>query len=176
MSSSNITVGVSGMTCGSCVGTVTKAIENLGPGVKATVSLASGTAHVAGSSVTYDAVVAAVEACGFKAGPCGTSSGGGAGAKCSAGAACTCGENCQCGDTCRCADCPGTCGKAADGAPCPAKAKGTCTCGDVCSCGPNCTCAGCPGRKNKLLTKNNVRALAVVGAAVAIGIVLSRRK
>jgi len=89
MSSPNsITVGVSGMTCGSCVGTVTKAIENLGRDVKATVSLASGTAHVTGSSVTYDAVVAAVEACGFKAGPCGTSSGGGAGGKCSAGGKC----------------------------------------------------------------------------------------
>ena len=60
----------------------------------------------------------------------------------------TCGDNCQCGDTCRCADCPGTCGKAADGASCPAKAKGTCTCGEVCSCGPNCTCTGCPGNKS----------------------------
>ena len=85
---SSITVGVSGMTCGSCVNTVTKALENLGPDVQATVSLASGTAHVTGpASVTYEAVTAAVEACGFTAGPCG-SAGGASGGKCSAGGKC----------------------------------------------------------------------------------------
>ena len=85
---SSITVGVSGMTCGSCVSTVTKALENLGPNVQATVSLASGTAHVTGpASVTYDAVTEAIEACGFTAGPCG-SAGGASGGKCSAGGKC----------------------------------------------------------------------------------------
>ena len=85
---SSITVGVSGMTCGSCVNTVTKALENLGPDVQATVSLASGTAHVTSpASVTYDAVTAAIEACGFTAGPCG-SAGGASGGKCSAGGKC----------------------------------------------------------------------------------------
>ena len=90
MSSSNsLTVGVSGMTCGSCVNTVTKALENLGPNVQATVSLASGTAHVTGpASVTYDAVTAAIEACGFTAGPCGNADGGASGGKCSAGGKC----------------------------------------------------------------------------------------
>ena len=89
MSSPNsITVGVSGMTCGSCVSTVTKALENLGLDVQATVSLASGTAHVTGpASVTYDAVTEAIEACGFTAGPCG-SAGGASGGKCSAGGKC----------------------------------------------------------------------------------------
>ena len=86
---SSITVGVSGMTCGSCVSTVTKALENLGPDVQATVSLASGTAHVAGSSsvITYDAVTAAIEACGFAAGPCGSAAGA-SGGRCSAGGKC----------------------------------------------------------------------------------------
>ena len=84
---SSLTVGVSGMTCGSCVGTVTRAIESLGPDVEAAVSLASGTARVTGPpSITYDAVAAAIEACGFAAGPCG--SGGASGGKCSAGGKC----------------------------------------------------------------------------------------
>ena len=88
-SKASVTVGVGGMTCGSCVNTVTTALKGLGPGVDATVTLASGTAHVTGPSsvVTLDAVKAAVEACGFEAGPCG-SVGGGGGGKCSAGDKC----------------------------------------------------------------------------------------
>ena len=87
----SVTVGVAGMTCGSCVNTVTAALKSLGPGVDATVSLASNTAHVTGPSsvVTYDAVKAAVEGCGFVAGPCGgVGKASGGGGKCSAGAKC----------------------------------------------------------------------------------------
>ena len=37
-------------------------------------------------------------------------------------------------------------------------------------------CGGCPGQQSGLFSKKNALALAVVGAAVAVGIILSRRK
>eukprot|EP00567_Pseudictyota_dubia_P001583 CAMPEP_0197465294 /NCGR_PEP_ID=MMETSP1175-20131217/64467_1 /TAXON_ID=1003142 /ORGANISM="Triceratium dubium, Strain CCMP147" /LENGTH=221 /DNA_ID=CAMNT_0043001305 /DNA_START=110 /DNA_END=773 /DNA_ORIENTATION=- len=68
--STSITVSVGGMTCGSCVNTVTNALVNLGSGVSADVNLGSGLATVKGPAtiVTFEAIKGAVEDVGFTAG------------------------------------------------------------------------------------------------------------
>lgn len=61
-----ITLNVSGMTCGHCVGSVTKALQAV-PGVqKVSVSLDSGRAHVDGQA-NPEALVRAVEKEGYQA-------------------------------------------------------------------------------------------------------------
>ena len=62
-----IELKVSGMTCGSCVSHVSKALQNV-PGVhNAVVDLASGSARVEGEHLDKAALVAAVEEEGYTA-------------------------------------------------------------------------------------------------------------
>jgi len=62
-----IELRISGMTCGSCVSHVTKALQSA-PGVQsAVVDLASATAHIQGESLDKAALVEAVEAEGYGA-------------------------------------------------------------------------------------------------------------
>eukprot|EP00957_Ditylum_brightwellii_P129760 9898224-Ditylum_brightwellii.AAC.1 len=153
-SKNNIVVNISGMSCGSCVKTISNALTAMGDNVTASVDLGSHSATVSGPThiVTFDSVVSAIEGVGFGASACGSGNnvgGGGGGGRCSAGSECTCGDQCECGSNCSCTGCSGSCGSTATAAAaaCAAKAKGTCTCGDNCLCGDNCTCSGCPGNK-----------------------------
>ncbi len=59
---------ISGMTCGHCAGTVTKAVQQAAPTAQVQVDLKSGTVHVLGE---HDAnrVMAAMEAAGYTAQP-----------------------------------------------------------------------------------------------------------
>jgi len=58
---------VDGMSCGSCVNTVTKALTAL-PGVSSVgVSLADGMAHVEGTGLSLPAIEAAIAAAGYEA-------------------------------------------------------------------------------------------------------------
>ena len=62
-----IELSISGMTCGACVGHVTKALQGV-PGVqKATVDLAGAQAIVAGESLDVAQLTAAVEEEGYGA-------------------------------------------------------------------------------------------------------------
>ncbi len=59
---------VSGMTCGHCVGTVTKAVQTVAPAAEVKVDLKKGIVDVVGQ---HDAsrVVAAIKAAGYTAQP-----------------------------------------------------------------------------------------------------------
>jgi Cu+-exporting ATPase len=66
---SRLTIRVSGMNCAGCAATVQRAVETL-PGVDSVaVSLTDGLATVTGSDIAADALVAAVDGCGFEAAP-----------------------------------------------------------------------------------------------------------
>jgi len=58
---------VSGMTCGSCVSHVTKALQSVAGVQNAVVDLASGTARVEGEHLSQAALAAAVEEEGYGA-------------------------------------------------------------------------------------------------------------
>lgn len=64
-----ITFHVQGMSCGACVGHVTRALQGV-PGVQnAVVDLASASAQVSGESLDSAAIVAAIEEEGYQAQP-----------------------------------------------------------------------------------------------------------
>ena len=66
MSENSVTLEISGMSCGGCVGAVKKALAKV-PGVeRAEVDLAGARAVVAGTAKP-EALVAAVKAAGFEA-------------------------------------------------------------------------------------------------------------
>ncbi|CAG9184028.1 heavy-metal-associated domain-containing protein [Cupriavidus pinatubonensis] len=96
-----IELKINGMTCGSCVTSVTRALQRV-PGVGAVeVDLARGTARVSGDAQATPAMLAALEAAGYEAAPLGGNAeaanaharhGGGCG---SAGGAHKCGGCCH---------------------------------------------------------------------------------
>lgn len=61
-----VTLSVSGMTCGHCVQSVTKALQAVAGVEKVSVSLDTGRAHVDGSA-NLGALIRAVEEEGYKA-------------------------------------------------------------------------------------------------------------
>jgi copper chaperone len=64
---SNITLKITGMSCGACVSHVTKALESVSGVRTASVDLASQTAHIAGEHLNDTALIAAVEEEGYGA-------------------------------------------------------------------------------------------------------------
>jgi copper chaperone CopZ len=179
-SSRTITVAVFGMTCGSCAGTVRAALEALDGVTAASVDLAGRTATVTvEGGVGALAVMAAVEAAGFVARPCGSNQedddttttrpkG-----KCSAGESCACGADCQCGESCACSGCPGKCGARGQG---KCSAGGSCTCGSDCQCGESCACSACPGSSGGGGSQTVILTISFVAVAFAAGYFLGSRK
>lgn len=62
-----ITLNISGMTCGACVGHVTKGLQNVAGVQNVTVDLASAQAKVSGESLDVTQLVSAVEEEGYGA-------------------------------------------------------------------------------------------------------------